>query len=257
MSPDPYNQFFSPYLGMGNNPINGVDPDGGCFITDNEGNIIPCSDMDVGSTMTGSAGYEWTMTDSGWARNDGYEVVVIAPSYQGYFVNNWGYYQPTDIPGAKGLPKGVNPNSYNVLHYKEDGNLYHSNAGGLLGQKQYKREDESFAQGLQDAAIPGPPGVKNGASAILKAQVKKQVTERVVKQWNKKINKQKHAKDRSPHPIGKRINFPSRKKAYESAKRAGKGNEPVLHYDGEHGPHFHPGDGKGKPLNHDHYYFPK
>tara|TARA_R110002096_G_scaffold186511_2_gene365572 strand:- start:4283 stop:9571 length:5289 start_codon:yes stop_codon:yes gene_type:complete len=33
-SPDPYAQFFSPYNGMGNNPINGVDPDGGLFIVD-------------------------------------------------------------------------------------------------------------------------------------------------------------------------------------------------------------------------------
>jgi len=29
MTIDPYGQYFSPYLGMGNNPINGVDPDGG------------------------------------------------------------------------------------------------------------------------------------------------------------------------------------------------------------------------------------
>ncbi|MBL7893839.1 MAG: DNRLRE domain-containing protein [Bacteroidia bacterium] len=28
-APDPYNQYHSPYLAMGNNPINGVDPDGG------------------------------------------------------------------------------------------------------------------------------------------------------------------------------------------------------------------------------------
>ncbi|NAS32835.1 hypothetical protein GTQ40_17790 [Flavobacteriaceae bacterium R38] len=28
---DPYRQFNSPYLGMGNNPINGIDPDGGLF----------------------------------------------------------------------------------------------------------------------------------------------------------------------------------------------------------------------------------
>jgi RHS repeat-associated protein len=28
---DPYNQFWSPYNGMGNNPLNGVDPDGGNF----------------------------------------------------------------------------------------------------------------------------------------------------------------------------------------------------------------------------------
>ncbi len=29
MSPDPYGQFHSPYVGMGNNPVSGVDPDGG------------------------------------------------------------------------------------------------------------------------------------------------------------------------------------------------------------------------------------
>lgn len=29
LSPDPYGQFASPYSGMGNNPVNGVDPDGG------------------------------------------------------------------------------------------------------------------------------------------------------------------------------------------------------------------------------------
>ena len=29
ISPDPYGQFSSPYLSMGNNPVNGVDPDGG------------------------------------------------------------------------------------------------------------------------------------------------------------------------------------------------------------------------------------
>jgi hypothetical protein len=29
MSTDPYGQFYSPYLGMGNNPVIGIDPDGG------------------------------------------------------------------------------------------------------------------------------------------------------------------------------------------------------------------------------------
>jgi len=31
---DPFNQYHSPYNGMGNNPINGIDPDGGFFIVD-------------------------------------------------------------------------------------------------------------------------------------------------------------------------------------------------------------------------------
>lgn len=30
MSTDPYGQYWSPYIGMGNNPVNLVDPDGGC-----------------------------------------------------------------------------------------------------------------------------------------------------------------------------------------------------------------------------------
>ena len=29
MSPDPYGQFFSPYVSMGNNPVSSIDPDGG------------------------------------------------------------------------------------------------------------------------------------------------------------------------------------------------------------------------------------
>lgn len=32
LSPDPYGQYSSPYLGMGNNPINGVDINGGIFV---------------------------------------------------------------------------------------------------------------------------------------------------------------------------------------------------------------------------------
>jgi hypothetical protein len=43
LNPDPYGQFFSPYLGMGNNPISSIDPDGG-FCFDANGNSIPCPD---------------------------------------------------------------------------------------------------------------------------------------------------------------------------------------------------------------------
>lgn len=34
VSPDPYGQFSSGYVGMGNNPVNGTDPDGGIWIPD-------------------------------------------------------------------------------------------------------------------------------------------------------------------------------------------------------------------------------
>lgn len=37
---DPVGQFWSPYVGMGNDPVSGVDPTGGC--TDSNGKPIPC-----------------------------------------------------------------------------------------------------------------------------------------------------------------------------------------------------------------------
>ncbi len=66
LTPDPYGQFASPYLGMGNNPISLVDPDGGCVKCD--------PNAPVGSTATDAGGFGVTMTENGWARNDGYET---------------------------------------------------------------------------------------------------------------------------------------------------------------------------------------
>ncbi len=66
LSPDPYNQYFSPYLGMGNNPINGVDPDGGCFVKDENGNTVDCGKGNVGDTITDIEGATWTCGDKGW-----------------------------------------------------------------------------------------------------------------------------------------------------------------------------------------------
>lgn len=75
-SPDPYGQFASPYLGMGNNPMNGVDPDGGCW--DSEGN--PCPDGAIGDTTLDGQGNTWTFGESGWDTNayDDYGVTVTA-----------------------------------------------------------------------------------------------------------------------------------------------------------------------------------
>jgi RHS repeat-associated protein len=64
-------------------------------------------------------------------------------------------------------------------------------------------------------------------------------------------------KTRSPYPPGDRYTYNTKKGAREAAKRAGGGNEPVHDPYDEHGPHYHPGDGQGGRLNHDHYYYPK
>jgi RHS repeat-associated protein len=67
----------------------------------------------------------------------------------------------------------------------------------------------------------------------------------------------KPRKERSPHPPGRRKRFNTRKAAEEAARRAGEGRKPVNHPDDPHGPHFHPADKNGRPLNHDHYFYPK
>ncbi|MEO9801589.1 MAG: RHS repeat-associated core domain-containing protein, partial [Reichenbachiella sp.] len=81
MVPDPYRQFASPYMAMGNNPINGVDPDGGCFTRDADGNYIECPEADIGATMNGAFGYEWTFGEAGWDLTNAADVA----GYLAYF----------------------------------------------------------------------------------------------------------------------------------------------------------------------------
>jgi RHS repeat-associated protein len=50
LSTDPYGQYASPYLGMGNNPINGIDPDGGLWKEGNNGQIV-AEDGDNAATL--------------------------------------------------------------------------------------------------------------------------------------------------------------------------------------------------------------
>ena len=68
---------------------------------------------------------------------------------------------------------------------------------------------------------------------------------------------------RTADPPAKRKKYPSKKDAREAAKRDGKGEEPIHHPHGSHGPHYHPnikGKYKRTPKGiskHDHYYYPK
>jgi len=58
-SVDPYDQFSNPYLGMANNPVNGVDPDGGFFF---ESGILNAASYMVAGAMIGGA-YTALFTD--------------------------------------------------------------------------------------------------------------------------------------------------------------------------------------------------
>ena len=71
-------------------------------------------------------------------------------------------------------------------------------------------------------------------------------------------------KVRSKNPPARRINHKSRKEAYEAAKRAGKGKEPIKHSkDPGQQPHYHPNVQNSQrttpksPSSHDHYYYPR
>jgi RHS repeat-associated protein len=62
---------------------------------------------------------------------------------------------------------------------------------------------------------------------------------------------------RSLFRIGKRVRCNSVKEAKEAAQMASPVKKAVKHMKGEGGPHYHPAGPNGKPLNHDHYYFPE
>ncbi len=120
LTTDPYGQYNSPYMGMGNNPINGIDPDGGCFTTDKDGNTIPCPTMDIGSTTTGAAGYEWTMQDDGWTRSDGYGVTVTGQFKLGPNTPLWDFSEQLQLfrDNTKSIiADGGIPSAYSIQGY--------------------------------------------------------------------------------------------------------------------------------------------
>ncbi|MEO1418321.1 MAG: DNRLRE domain-containing protein [Bacteroidota bacterium] len=74
-NPDPYNQFYSPYLAMGNNPISMIDPSGGFSF-----NIDP-----IGAIASGLEGLGWLLEKGGGGGNlwatDGYPIAAGTITY--------------------------------------------------------------------------------------------------------------------------------------------------------------------------------
>jgi RHS repeat-associated protein len=64
LTTDPAGQYASPYLGMGNDPMNGIDPDGAFFgpptqWIGNDGEVIYDDDIDNGTVYFANEGYEF------------------------------------------------------------------------------------------------------------------------------------------------------------------------------------------------------
>src|SRR5699024_4130700 len=71
----------SPYAAMANNPITNIDPDGRCYQKVGE-EYVPCDNVDVGGTTTGTFGSDWTMTESnGWQLTNGADPSTIDAYY--------------------------------------------------------------------------------------------------------------------------------------------------------------------------------
>jgi RHS repeat-associated protein len=175
----------------------------------------------------------------------------------------WFQLSDDDRQQAKWQWGPLNPQALNRYSYTLNNPVRYIDPTGHMA----KGVDTTMGTGgpCGDCAVgaTGGPGVVQavveGVSAVVGYVVGAVVGETTshVVESRKKTPAQTSGKTRSEHPPAKRDVSNTKKKAYEKAKRAGKGNEPVNHHDGEHGPHYHPGDGKGKPLNHDHYYYPK
>jgi RHS repeat-associated protein len=79
LSPDPYGQYDSPYIGMGNNPVNLIDPDGGLAIPDGNGRYYGQKHEDADG--------KWMWNGSMWeGRNGSSDILaeVIVNSNGGY-----------------------------------------------------------------------------------------------------------------------------------------------------------------------------
>ena len=76
LTTDPKGQYHSPYMAMGNNWMNGTDPDGGCW--DSEGN--PCPDGGLGDTTVDGMGSTWSFGENGWDTNAYDAYTIYAPN---------------------------------------------------------------------------------------------------------------------------------------------------------------------------------
>ncbi|MBI9035709.1 MAG: hypothetical protein JEZ03_14705 [Bacteroidales bacterium] len=91
MVTDPANQYASPYMGMGNMPHMGVDPDGAFFThwLDEDGNIVHDDHIDNGTVYRVDEGYCWDGQDVN-ALTDNSRMITEGWSWQGVMDNKMG-----------------------------------------------------------------------------------------------------------------------------------------------------------------------
>jgi RHS repeat-associated protein len=157
LSPDPYGQHFSLYLGMGNSPVNTIDPDGG-WETKFGAWWHGLWDGKDGTVFQIEKNGDWGIryaTPNGSNLSDG---VSISATFGGQRYNNSGY---TSIP-SKSL---VAPNIGNTLPCVQCHNVFPSYAGSPFDAFQAETQ---LGQGLQTTAF-GVVGIIGSGYAIIQS----------------------------------------------------------------------------------------
>ena len=163
LSPDPYGQFASPYMAMGNNWINFVDPDGG-LCQDAQGNSIPCPD--------------------GYGAFNGIDDIGVfdGGEFQGYGLDEVFISNQSSL-SIKVDGRELNPNNYalsNINFPENIANLYSNlveKVGNdnfqfkITGGDRYIGEDGKVYSSTNNSLIPkagtrSPHIVSNGARAV-------------------------------------------------------------------------------------------
>lgn len=113
LSPDPYGQYASPYLGMGNDPVNGIDPDGGFW-------------QELGNWIRGNG---WNSNEAlAFQKNGGVLGEWIGNKLSGYRSAGKDYDDPDGIDG-----KGVEMHKFKAVDDLWDNSARRIMTGDKIG----------------------------------------------------------------------------------------------------------------------------
>lgn len=133
LSPDPYGQYASPYLGMGNNPISMIDPDGGFAFPERDG----YGDGDTWADADGS--WRWDSKKDMWIGQNG---------------TNTDWSRSVNVGGSNPMISKYEPNFFgriqeNYLNSKTSDNIIQSSLK-TLGNVVYNIVDDAFVYGTRN-----------------------------------------------------------------------------------------------------------
>ncbi|NVN18055.1 hypothetical protein GUA46_06865 [Muricauda sp. HICW] len=156
LTTDPYGQYASPYLGMGNDPINGIDPDGGWK---SKFGAWLYKTFNGGGEIVGEKG-NWSVAQQG---ADGWDTFVTNGDFAGK-ANQYMNLNYTPLPGATiGVDnmKGNNPfagKRWDWFESRLSGDKFYGNGSEEYGNTKGRNGAVYGSQDYNDWLIPGSNG---------------------------------------------------------------------------------------------------